>query len=119
MVKLCDNTAIKRYEYFYFFVIALYMAQMTPETTRMIGGLSSPWIPFLIPIALTVILLLRNPISFNNRYLIKIIGICLIWEIAVTFHKQLFTTSDQSFQFFFIFTQSYLRIYMYVYSVSK
>lgn len=118
MVKLCDNTAIKRYEYFYFFVIALYMAQMTPETTRMIGGLSSPWIPFLIPIALTVILLLRNPISFNNRNLIKVIGICLIWEIAVTFHKQLFTTSDQSFQFFY-FTQSYLRIYMYVYSVSK
>ena len=115
MVKLCDNTAIKRYEYFYFFVIALDMAQVTPETTRMIGGLSSPWIPFLIPIALTVILLLRNPISFNNRYLIKIIGICLIWEIAVTFHKQLFTTSDQSFQFFLFYTIIFAYIHVRVF----
>lgn len=115
MVKLCDNSLIKNYEYFYFFIMIIYMGQMTPDTMRMIGGLSAPWIPFLIPITLTIILLIRNPISFKSNNLLKLIVICLIWDIAVSIHKKLISSSDQSFQFFLFYAVIYAYIHIRVY----
>lgn len=100
---LCDNSHIRRFEFFYFFVMVVYMAQMTSETARMIGGLSSPWLPFLIPVVLTLILLSRNRVSFNDNKLISLLCICLIWHLIVTFYKGLYTTADQSFQFFLFY----------------
>ena len=57
------------YEYLYLFVMVIYMAQMTSETGRMVGTLSGNPILFLITIVLTIILLIRNPISFLHRKL--------------------------------------------------
>ena len=56
-----------RFEIFYMLVMVIYMAQATPETGRMIGGLSGNPIPFLLPIILTYMLWRKYPISFNNR----------------------------------------------------
>ena len=104
MYTLCDGSLIKKFEYIYFFIMVLYMAQMTSFTVRMVAGLSSPWIPFLLPIVLTAILVKRNPINFNNRKFIILLWICLIWEVAVTISKGLFSTGDQSFQFFLFYS---------------
>ena len=57
------------YEYLYRFVMVIYMAQMTSETGKMVGTLSGNPILFLITIVLTIILLIRNPISFLHRKL--------------------------------------------------
>ena len=57
------------YEYLYLFVMVIYMAQMTSETGKMVGTLSGNPILFLITIVLTIILLIRNPISFLHRKL--------------------------------------------------
>ena len=104
MIRLCDNTYVKRFEFIYFFIMVIYMGQMTAETTRMIGGLSAPWIPFLIPLILTVILVRRNQtVNYSNTKFIKLLVVCIIWEIAVTFAKGLYTISDQSFQFFLFY----------------
>lgn len=104
MIRLCDNTYVKRFEFIYFFIMVIYMGQMTAETTRMIGGLSAPWIPFLIPLILTVILVRRNQtVNYSNTKFIKLLVVCIIWEIAVTFVKGLYTISDQSFQFFLFY----------------
>ena len=56
-----------RFSIFYMLIMVIYMGQATPETSRMIGGLSGNPIPLLIPIILTFILCQKNPISFRNR----------------------------------------------------
>ena len=58
-----------RFDFLYMFVMVIYMAQATPETSRMVGSISGNPIPFLIPIVLTFILCRKHPISFNNRNL--------------------------------------------------
>lgn len=84
--------------------MVLYMGQMTAFTVRMVAGLSSPWIPFLLPIVLTAILIKRNPINFKNRKFLNLLWICFIWEVVVTICKGLFSTGDQSFQFFLFYS---------------
>ena len=115
MYKLCNGTIIKRYEYIYFFIMVIYMAQMSSATVRMIAGLSAPWIPFLIPLFLTFFLVKRNPVNFKSVKLIKLLCICLLWEIAVTLYKGLFTTGDQSFQFFLFYSIIIAFIHVRIY----
>lgn len=56
---------IKRnsFEYIYMVVMIIYMAQMTSDTSRMVGGISGNPIPLLLPIVLSIILVIRNPIK--------------------------------------------------------
>ena len=64
---IIESNFLRKYgwfEIFYMLVMVIYMAQATPETGRMIGGLSGNPIPFLLPIILTYILWKKHPISF-------------------------------------------------------
>lgn len=115
MVKLCDNSKIRLYEYIYMFVMVIYMSQMTSTTTRMIAGLSAPWLPFVFPIILTFILLLRNPINFANKNLGILLIISAIWTILVSYHKKLYSASDLSFVFFLFYAIIIAFVHIKVY----
>lgn len=72
-----------KFEMFYMFVIVIYMAQATPETSRMIGGISGNPIPLLLPMILTFILLKKNPISFNNKNLHLILSVYIFGHFVL------------------------------------
>ena len=104
MIKICDNSYIRRFEYSYFFIMFIYMAQMTVGTNRMIAGIGAPWLPFLLPIVLTFIILWQNRVNLSSHRLFKILAICLVWEVCVTINKGLYSTGSQSFHFFLFYS---------------
>ena len=91
------------------------MAQMTPETGRMVGILSGNPIPFLIPIVLTIILLFRHPISFNHKKLWSFVGIMFCWSIAVCYKWNDFSNSNLSYYFFLFYAIFIAFIHVRVY----
>ena len=92
-----------RFEIFYMLVMVIYMAQATPETGRMIGGLSGNPIPFLLPIILTYILWKKHPISFKNKKLYLILAIYSIWAICSLIKYGNYTTEELSYHFFMVY----------------
>lgn len=115
MIKIQDNFFYPVYEYLYMFVMVIYMAQMTTDTSRMVGGLSGNPVPFLIPIVLTLILLIRNPISFRNTKLWALIGIMVTWTIAICYKLHDFSTSNLSYYFFLFYAIIIAYIHIRVY----
>ena len=115
MIKILDNLFYPIYEYIYLFVMVIYMAQMTPETGRMVGSLSGNPVPFLIPIVLTVILLLRNPVSFAHGKLWILTGIMATWSALVCFKFHDFSTGNLSYYFFLIYAIFIAFIHIRVY----
>lgn len=115
MIKIHNNTYCHTFEYLYLFVMVIYMAQMTPETGRMVGTLSGNPIPFLIPIVLTGILLMRNPISFLHRKLWLFVGVMLIWSVAVCYKFHDFRSSNLSYYFFLLYAIFIAFIHVRVY----
>lgn len=91
------------------------MAQMTSDTGRMVGGLSGNPIPFLIPIVLTIILLIRNPISFDNMRLWGLMGMMAIWSVAICFKFHSFATENLSYYFFLLYAIFIAYIHIRVY----
>lgn len=114
-IRLADKSSIGLYKYIYYLIMVIYMAQIVPTTNRMIAGLSSPWIPFLIPIALTIFLVILHPIKFFNKNLIIVLGICGVWALLVTINKGLFSFSEQSFIFFLFYSIIVAYIHVQVY----
>lgn len=114
-IRLADKSSIGFYKYIYYFVMVVYMSQIVPTTNRMIAGLSSPWIPFLIPIALTIILVLLHPVKFFNKKLLSILGICGLWALLVTIYNNLYSSSELSFQFFLFYSIIIAYIHVQVY----
>lgn len=88
---------------------------MTPDAGRMIGGLSGNPIPFLIPIVLTIILLIRNPISFKNMKLWALIGILGAWTIAVCYKFHDYSLSNLSYYVFLFYAIIIAFIHIRVY----
>ena len=115
MIKILNNLYYPLYEYLYLFVMVIYMAQMTPDTGRMVGGLSGNPIPFLIPIVLTVILLLRNPISFAHNKLWILTGIMAGWSVLVCYKFHDFSTANLSYYFFLIYAILIAFIHIRIY----
>ena len=103
MIKIHDNFFYPVFEYLYMFVMVIYMAQMTPETGRMVGGLSGNPIPLLLPIFLTAVLLVRNPISFRDARLWTLVGIMLCWSAAVCYKFHDFSPANLSYYVFLIY----------------
>ena len=103
MIKIHDELYYPFYEYLYLFVMVIYMAQMTPDTGRMVGELSGNPIPLLIPIVLTIILLIRNPISFVHSKLWIFVCIMLSWSVAVCYKFHDFSPSNLSYYLFLIY----------------
>ena len=114
-IRLADKSSIGFYKYIYYFVMVVYMAQIVPTTNRMIAGLSSPWIPFIIPIALTIILVLIHPIKLFNKKLLSILAICGLWALLVTIFNDLYSFSELSFQFFLFYSIIIAYIHVQVY----
>ena len=115
MIKILKKTYCPTFEYLYLFVMVIYMAQMTPETGRMVGTLSGNPIPFLIPIFLTIILLYRHPISFNNKKLWLFVGIMFCWSLAVCYKFHDFSSENLSYYFFLFYAIFIAYIHVRVY----
>ena len=103
MIKIRDGFSCPIYEYFYMFVMVIYMAQMTHETGRMVGTLSGNPIPFLIPIVLTIILLMRNPIRFAHSKLGGLVSVMFCWSLAICYKFHDFSSSNLSYYFFLFY----------------
>lgn len=100
------NNNIGKYDRFsvlYMFVMVIYMAQATPETIRMVAGLSGNPIPFLIPIVLTFILCRKYSVSFKNRNLFIILAAYSVWAICSLIKYGIYTTEELSYHFFMIY----------------
>ncbi|MBO4905929.1 MAG: hypothetical protein J5486_02695 [Bacteroidaceae bacterium] len=115
MIKIHYDFFYHIYEYLYLFVMVIYMGQMTPDLGRMVGKLSGNPIPLLIPIIMTVILLMRNPISFGNNRLWQLTSIMLIWSVGVCYKFHDFTSSNLSFYLFLIYAIFIAYIHIRVY----
>lgn len=114
------NKAIKRwsFEYWYLVVMVIYASKVTPETTKMNGGLSGNPLPFLIPILLTLILLYRNKISFKNNQLLQLLGVSFLWICLITIKYSAFNTGFQSYNFFLIYAILIAYVHIKVYGKS-
>lgn len=115
MIKIREDFFYPIYEYLYLFVMVIYMAQMTPATGRMVGGLSGDPIPLLIPIVMTIILLIRNPISFDNIKLWMLTGVMAVWSVAVCYKFNDFSSSNLSYYFFLFYAIFIAYIHIRVY----
>lgn len=91
------------FERLYVFVMVIYMAQMTPGAGRMVGRLSGDPVPLLVPIVMTLVLLVRHPVSFLHRRLWLFAGIMLCWTVAVCYKLHDFSSTHLSFYFFLFY----------------
>ena len=101
-----SNNIIRKYgrfETIYMFIMVVYMAQATPETSRMIGPLSGNPVPLLLPIVLTCILWKKHPISFNNKNLHLVLLIYVIWAVCSLFKYGVYTTEEFSYHFIMVY----------------
>lgn len=71
------------YEYFYLFVMVVYMGQIAPEVRNLFITVDYPH-RFFIPFTLTLFLVIRNKVSFRNKWLGMILLIFLVWFAAYT-----------------------------------
>lgn len=94
---------IDRFSIFYMFVMIIYMAQATPETGRMVAGLSGNPIPLLIPIILTFILCRKYAISFKDKNLYIVLTLYSIWAVCSLIKYGIYTTQELSYHFFMIY----------------
>lgn len=88
---------------------------MTPETGRMVGGLSGNPIPLLIPIVMTIILLVRNTISFSNMKLWSLTGIMAVWSVIVCYKFHDFSSNNLSYYIFLFYAIFIAYIHIRVY----
>lgn len=91
------------FEVAYMFVMIIYMAQATPETSRMVGSISGNPIPLLLPIVLTYILWKKHPISFNNKKLHILLTIYTLWAFCSLIKYDIYTTEELSYHVFMIY----------------
>lgn len=103
MINVLRKYPIAIFEYIYMVVMIIYAAQMTPDTGRMLGGLSGNLIPFLIPIILTIILLDRNRVRLHWERLKMIIVVLLLWSVAIIVKMKLYSTDEWSYYFFLFY----------------
>ncbi|MBO4607717.1 MAG: O-antigen ligase family protein [Prevotella sp.] len=104
MFSLFRKYDIGIFEYLYMFIMVIYLGQMTPQTGRMVGTISGDPIPFLLPIVLTVILVIKHPISFFNRRFIFILIIFAVWSILTIEKYQLLNNEELSYYFFLFYS---------------
>lgn len=103
------------FEYTYMIVMVIYMAQMTGNTARMIGGLSGNPIPLLIPIVMTLILLKRHPISFKNKNLQTILLVVTGWAFLFLLKQGQVNTEELSYLIFLYYAIIIAYIHVRIY----
>lgn len=102
-LTIFDRCHIKYFEYFYMVVMVVYMAQMTKDTGRMVGGLSGNLIPLLIPIVLTLVLLCRNNIGWTNSRLWLVLGVTSLWSVFSLVKYEGFANTEELSYIFFLY----------------
>lgn len=102
-ISLKNRHIRKTYEYWYLVLMVVYMAQMTSDTSRMVGEISGNPISFFLPILATIILIKRNNIDFRYRKLWKIIGLFTIWSLIIIYKLGIFSSSKELSYYFFLF----------------
>lgn len=115
MQKLESVIKTSSFEYIYMFVMVIYMAQMTADTSRMISNLGGNPIPFLIPIVMTLILLKRHPISFKNKKLQTILLVVTGWAVLLLLKLGKINTEEISYLFFLYYAiiMAYIHVRVY------
>ncbi len=104
MVSLFKQDKIRTFEYIYFFVMVIYMAQIHENTSRMVGTLSGALFPFLLPIILTIILLDRNKVKFDDKRLIRICLLFALWIVLLFTNKSYYGNEQYSYYFFLYYS---------------
>lgn len=94
---------LSKFDYFYMFVIVIYMGQATPETSRMVGDLSGNPIPLLIPMILTFILWMKHRVPLANKKFLAVMGLYCVWAIMSLIKYGIYTTGELSYHFFMIY----------------
>lgn len=89
-----------RFDWWYMFVMVIYMGMATSATKRMVNTLSGNPVPLLLPMILTFILYARNRISFKSRGLLVVTSIYLIWSILSIVKWKEYTITEFSYYFF-------------------
>ena len=111
-VKVRGLGLVPLFEYVFMLVMVVYMAQMTAATSRMMGSLGSPFLPFLLPIVLIAILYSRHPVSFKDRRLLILLGVLALWCVLSLVKIGGVATEDISFMFFIFYAMvvAYLMV---------
>lgn len=104
MVSLFKQDKIRTFEYLYFFVMVIYMAQIHENTSRMVGTVSGALFPFLLPIILTIILLDRNKVKFDDKRLIRICLLFALWIVLLFTNKSYYGNEQYSYYFFLYYS---------------
>ena len=101
------------------FIMVIYMAQATSETSRMIGTLSGNPIPLLLPMILTYILCINHPISFNNKKFHLVLALYGIWASCSLIKHGIFSTEELSHHFFMFYaiTIAYIHNQVFGYKI--
>ena len=104
MFNLSTDIKVRKFEYFYLWIMVIYMSQMLPETKKMSSGLDIS-VSFLLPIILTVVLCLRNKISFYNKSLAKVLLLLSLWvaAIVVKYKSSILSNPSQLSYYFFLY----------------
>lgn len=110
-----EEKPIGRFDYFYIFVMVIYMAQATPETCRMVAELSGNPIPLLLPIVLTYILCTKNYVSFRNKKLWVLLGVYCLWAMLSLLKYKVFSIGEISYHFFMVYAIFIAYIHNQVY----
>lgn len=105
------------FEYWYMIIMIVYMAQMTNDTSRMIGQLSGDPIPFVIPIIFTVILLYRNKIEWKDKRLIIALSVATFWSVLQIIKQRDYSIGFLSYTFFFWYAIIIAYIHVRVYGI--
>lgn len=97
--------------------MVIYMGQMTPETSRMVGSISGNLFPFLLPILFTAFIAKKHKVRFNNKNLHIVLFITLLWSIAIIIKQHLFSSQELSYYFFLFYALivAYVHVQAYGY----
>lgn len=115
MFQIIKKLHIDYYDYIYFFMMVIYMSHMTLETRVMLGGVREHPIAFIIPIVLTLILLNKHKIPFNNIHLLITIIILVVWSILQLVAKNQYRPIDFANYIYFVYAIIIAYIHVRVY----
>ncbi len=90
------------FEYLYFFMIVIYAGMAISFTKSMVYYTGQP-VGFIIPILMTIILLIRNPVFFYDSSFLLIITVVTVWMLLQFFKTSYFNASYTFFVYYAIF----------------
>jgi hypothetical protein len=97
-----NNKKSDWFEYLYFFMIVIYAGMASPFTKTMNHYTDQP-IGFIIPVFMTLILLIRNPVSFYDTTFLLIIIVITVWQLLQYIKTSYFNASYTFFIYYAIF----------------